>query len=106
MPRHGLGKTRATGRTHGTFDVNDEGRIKHTKVGVWDLYEERIAQSRFLSKLPGLETLESYAEAFRSLPYVWMMIRDIAAIKGCWMMLLVYAIVDLMLSLLPAVSLW
>lgn len=93
-------------RSRGTFDINDEKRVKHTKIGVWDLYEEQLSQSLLISSLPGIEALEDYLRGFQNVSYVWMMVKDIASIRGCWLLLVLYAAVDIVSSLIPALALW
>ncbi|KAJ4473834.1 P-loop containing nucleoside triphosphate hydrolase protein [Lentinula aciculospora] len=90
----------------GKFDPNDEKQVKHTKIGkVWELYEERqpeLAKIPFSSKL----NLERYLGLYDSLPSVWRMLKDIGSIRACWLYLSLYLVVQLVLSLIPAVQLW
>ncbi|KAH7911825.1 P-loop containing nucleoside triphosphate hydrolase protein [Hygrophoropsis aurantiaca] len=86
----------------GKFDTEDLARIKHTRIGVWDLYEERQTDL----PIPGSSKLETYAQMIQSLPYVWRMIKDIFSINRCWILLSLYLVVELISSLIPAVSLW
>lgn len=100
------GKRKRQGRRTGTgtFDPEDASRVKHTRIGVWDFYEER--QPILGWNIPGVATLEHYLEVTRSLPYVWRMIKDISSIPNCWLLVLIYVFVELVQSLIPAVSLW
>ena len=90
-------------RPQGTFDVEDDRRVKHTKIGVWDLYEERVSQSWLPSSFPAIE---EYLQVFQNVPYVWKMVKDIAGIQGCWLLLTLYVVIDIISSLIPALSLW
>ncbi|KAJ3719796.1 P-loop containing nucleoside triphosphate hydrolase protein [Lentinula raphanica] len=102
-PRHRRGID-----THrkGKFDPNDEKQVKHTKIGkVWELFEERqpeLAKVPFSTRL----NLERYLGIYDSLPYVWRMLKDIGSIRACWLYLALYVVVQLALSLIPAVQLW
>ena len=87
----------------GTFDPEDSLRVKHTQIGVWDLYEEIQPE---LQHVPGATKLEQLHDIKQSLPYVWRMLKDIGSLKNCWMLLISYALVTVTLSLLPAVGLW
>lgn len=87
----------------GTFDPSDTTNVKHTKIGVWDLYED--VQSE-LAKLPGASTLEKWMQAQHDSPYVWRMIRDIGSIRSCWILLVGFVVVEVVSSLLPAITLW
>ena len=87
----------------GTFDPKDTRRVKHTKLGVWDLYEEREPK---LSRIPGSVKLERYLELFEGLPYVWRMIKDVLSIPTCAFLLLIYALVELGQAIFPAAGLW
>jgi hypothetical protein len=87
----------------GKFDPEDEKHVKHSRLGVWDLYEEKNPQ---LAYVPGISRFEPYLEMIKSLPYVWRMIKDISGIDGCWVLLSLYLLVEVVLSLIPAMSLW
>lgn len=87
----------------GTFDPDNVEHVKHTRIGVWDLYEENQPE---IAHLPGSSRLESYLEMINSLPYVWRMLKDIGSISTCWMLLSLYLVMEVIASLVPAVSLW
>ena len=87
----------------GTFDPNDARRVKHTKLGMWDLYEERELK---LARIPGSSRLEKYMDLVEGLPYVWRMIKDVLSIPTCAFLLLVYAVTELGRAIFPAVGLW
>ncbi|KZT68754.1 P-loop containing nucleoside triphosphate hydrolase protein [Daedalea quercina L-15889] len=99
-------KSTSKGQSHRarTFDPEDSKRVKHTRIGVWDLYEEK--QPIFGWDIPGTSTLEYYLEITRSLPYVWQMLKDMSSIQNCWIFATLYVIVGLALSVIPAASLW
>ena len=85
------------------FDPEDTSRVRHTRVGVWDLYEEVDTE---VESIPGWTRLQQLHDIKQCCPYVWRMLKDIAALRNCWMLLLSYVGVTLVLSLLPALSLW
>ncbi|KAF7986144.1 hypothetical protein HWV62_38510 [Athelia sp. TMB] len=91
------------GKGKGTFDPEDEKHVKHTKLGVWDLYRETQPE---LQHIPGSSRMEPYLEMYQSLPFVWKMILDIGSIRSCWVMLTAYLSLVIMAALVPAVSLW
>jgi hypothetical protein len=87
----------------GKFDPEDTDRVKHTSVGVWDLYEEHQTN---MPPIPGSSRLETYAQIVQCTPYVVRMLKDILSIKRCRVLLSAYLVVELLTSLTPAVSLW
>ncbi|KAI0935711.1 hypothetical protein AcW1_000157 [Taiwanofungus camphoratus] len=89
----------------GIFDPEDTERVKHSRIGVWDLYEEKPPPI-FGWSVPGLFKLEQYLKMAQSLPYVWRMIKDISSIRNCWILLFCYVLVELLLSLVPAATVW
>ncbi|KAG6874168.1 hypothetical protein C0995_005586 [Termitomyces sp. Mi166 len=87
----------------GKFDPSDTKNVKHSRIGVWDLYEEIQPE---LAHVPGSSRLEPYFEIAQNLPYVWRMLRDIGSIRACWFHLVLYLIFECIASLIPAISLW
>ena len=87
----------------GAFDPDDAKRVKHSKSGVWDLYEEITPE---LKNIPGGAKLEHLNELRQGLPYVWRMLKDLGNLKNCWFVLSTYLICSVILSLLPAAALW
>jgi hypothetical protein len=100
----GRGYKRSRSRKKGKFDPLDAKHVKHSHIGVWDLYEE--TQQPELAHVPGASRLEPYLELVNSLPYVWRMIKDIGSIRACWFLLAAYLAIEFLASLLPAVSIW
>ena len=98
--RHGRGKR---GPKHGNFDPCDANTVKHTQLGVWDLYEQ---VDPGIIRLPGVFEVAQRLEVLNDLPYVWRMVKDVASIRSCWFYFIIYCIVELLSSLLPAVALW
>lgn len=97
------GRRRQWTSSKGTFDPEDASRVKRTKIGVWDLYEEITPE---LKNVPGASKIEQLFEIRQSLPYVWRMLKDVGGLKNCWFLLVSYVIVTLVAALLPAVALW
>ena len=91
--------------TRSEFDLLDESLFEHTKMGVWDLYIMRARLSRYV---PTFRKIEEYARIWRDLgkdvPYLWRTLHDISAVA--WPLLLLYLVITLAKSLLPALSLW
>ena len=96
MARHG--RKSHTDRK-GTFDPHDTRRVKHT--GLWDLYEEIDLQH-----IPGSSWIEKTLEAYACLPYLARMIRDILSIRSCLVLICSFGAAEMLLSLIPAASLW
>ncbi|KAJ3574984.1 hypothetical protein NP233_g1402 [Leucocoprinus birnbaumii] len=86
----------------GTFDPEDKSRVKHSRIGVWDLYEEITPRL----SLVGWPTLQPLFDIIENLPYVWRMLVDVTSIRECNLLLVAYLFVELILALLPALSLW
>lgn len=100
MGRH---SRRARTSRPGTFDPSDRTRVKYTKIGVWDLYEE-VNPAR--AHVPGASYAERAFAAYECLPFLARMVRDVLAIRSCWLLLAAYALAEGGQALLPAASLW
>lgn len=87
----------------GVFNPDDATRVKHTRLGVWDLYEEKEPE---FDRLPGLSRLERFLTIKQTFPYVWRMVKDIGSIRSCWLLLFAYLALELLQSLIPAAVLW
>lgn len=94
----------ANGSTDGAYDFEDAARVKHIRIGVWDLYEERKDSLR--SRIPGAATLVQYKEIVQCLPYIRLVLNDMLKIRNGLTLLWLYALVELLLALIPAASLW
>jgi hypothetical protein len=86
----------------GSFHPDDKTRVKHSTIGVWDLYEE-ITPRLTLWAWPTFQPLFDIVE---NVPYVWRMLIDVASIRECNYLLFAYLVIELVVSLLPALSLW
>ena len=89
-------------RRQGVFNPDDATRVKHTRVGVWDLYEEMRSDI----PVPGASRLETTSQMLQSLPYVWRMLKDICSVRRCFVLIMLYLVVEVVNSLIPALSLW
>lgn len=69
--------------------------MKHSRIGVWDLYEQPPPPRISAQLTPYIENA----------PYVWHMINDVLAIPYCKLLLATYLSLDLLASLVPALSL-
>lgn len=70
----------------GVFDPEDTQKVRHTKMGVWDLYEQ-IEPKLKMVPWSLRAKLETYHEMKGSLPYVMRMFREIGSIRACWWLL-------------------
>ncbi|KAF8060884.1 P-loop containing nucleoside triphosphate hydrolase protein [Lyophyllum atratum] len=100
MARGGRGSRRSTPKRKGTFNPTDSN-VKHSKVGVWDLYEEIHPE---LANVPASSRLEPYLEMANNAPYAWRMLKDIGSIRACWFLLAVYLAIECVASLIPAIN--
>lgn len=94
--------TRITSRK-GVFNPQDDTKVKYTKVGVWDLYEEKEPE---LANIPGSSRLEGFLAMKQNLPYLWMMLGDIGRIRSCWWLLVSYMVLVVVSAMVPAAALW
>lgn len=89
----------------GKVDPQDPCRVKHSRIGIWDLYEERQTNSS-LSRIPGSSIGETCAQMIQNTPYVLRMLKDVLSIRQVQMLLPIYLVMEVLDSLIPAVSLW
>ncbi|KAG1829318.1 P-loop containing nucleoside triphosphate hydrolase protein [Suillus variegatus] len=85
----------------GEFDHQNTRRFKHTRIGIWDLYEERQSRIRVspISKI--------YAPIIYNVPLLVRIFKDVLSIRRCSILLPAYlVVVEVLASLIPAVSLW
>ncbi|KAG1860742.1 hypothetical protein DFJ58DRAFT_744453 [Suillus subalutaceus] len=87
----------------GELDYQDARRFKHTRLGIWDLYEERQSA---LPRIPASSISETYTQITQSAPFIVRMLKDVLSIRRCSMLLSAYLVVGILASLIPAVSLW
>ncbi|KAN0101039.1 P-loop containing nucleoside triphosphate hydrolase protein [Tylopilus felleus] len=95
-------KPRKPLQRQGVFDPHNAARVKHTRIGVWDLYEEKQTNI----PIPGASRLERASQMLEGLPYVWRMLKDICSIRRCLVLILLYLVSEVVASLIPAISLW
>ncbi|KAG1740004.1 P-loop containing nucleoside triphosphate hydrolase protein [Suillus lakei] len=92
-----------TGRA-GEFDYQDARRFKYTRISIWDLYEERQSD---LPCAPASSISETFPQIIQNVPHLAQrMLKDILGIRRCSMLLPAYLVVEVLASLIPAVSLW
>ena len=103
MRSYGRRKREKISSRKGTFNPEDTTRVKHTRLGIWDLYEEKAPE---LENIPGSSKLEGLLQFKRDLPFVWRMLLDIGSIRSCWLLLALYCLTDVLLAFVPAVSIW
>ncbi len=83
------------------FDPLNEKLVEHHKVGVWDVYIMRARLSRYL---PTSWNIEEYAWIWEDIPYLRRALHDMSTVA--WPLLLLYLVITLANSLIPALSLW
>jgi len=83
-----------------SFDTDDKSSVKHSRIGVWDLYEQ------IPPRLVGWPSLQPLFDVVENLPYVWHMLVDVSSIRECNILLFAYLVIELFVSLIPALSLW
>ncbi|KAK7064847.1 ABC transporter related protein [Favolaschia claudopus] len=106
LPGKRFGRRRkAVNMDEGVFDPEDKQKVKRTRLGIWDLYEE--VEPR-LKHVPGYwrSQLETFHEMKQSFPFVLKMLREIGSIRACWWLLAGYLILTVVAALIPAVELW
>lgn len=79
--------------------------IKHTKIGVWDFYEEKTPWS-WSSLLLTSHLQEAYHEITSCLPYALQLSKDIWNIDGCAVNLFLYMFLKIACGMLPATNTW
>ncbi|KAG2091498.1 P-loop containing nucleoside triphosphate hydrolase protein [Suillus discolor] len=95
--------------THSESDLKPEDvrRVKHTRIGIWDVYEARKPwHSRLQIRIPGLSILKTYAQMLQDMSYVVRMSKDMYSIPRCFILISAYLVVELLGALIPAFSLW
>ena len=77
--------------------------VKHTQQGIWDYYEEYDPDAS-RAALSGYR--KSIEMAMESLPYAARAIKEVIALPGCIVQMVIYTGAELALSVVPAVSIW
>ncbi|KAG1908604.1 P-loop containing nucleoside triphosphate hydrolase protein [Suillus fuscotomentosus] len=77
--------------------------VTHTRIGIWDLYEER---GKGLPRRPDSSILKTIVQIRDNMPYVVRMFKEILNIRRVRMLLPSFLVVQVLDSLIPAVSLW
>jgi hypothetical protein len=91
----------------GVFDPEDSSKVKYTRLGVWDLYEQKQPKvPRISITVPGILKVEELYQAIQGFPYVWRMITDVLSIPGMGLLLFFYISFAVAASFVPAIELW
>ncbi|KAG1845090.1 P-loop containing nucleoside triphosphate hydrolase protein [Suillus subalutaceus] len=77
--------------------------VTRTRIGIWDLYEEC---GKGLPRRSDSSTLETFVRIRDNTPYVVRMFKEILNIRRVRMLLPAFLVVQVLDSLIPAVSLW
>ena len=81
------------------------GRIvTHTRMGVWDFYEEQNPDSG--TALSFGHWRKKLTNMFGSYPYLWRMLVDVLHIPGCKSKFALFFTTELVSALIPAASIW
>ncbi len=83
------------------FDPLNESLVEHIRLSVWDVY---IMRTRLSKYLPTSWKIEEYARIWEDVPYLWKTMCDMSTVAGP--LLLLYLVITLAKSLIPALSLW
>ncbi|KAJ6573835.1 P-loop containing nucleoside triphosphate hydrolase protein [Mycena vulgaris] len=90
----------------GTFNPEDVQNVRHTKLGIWDLYEQ-IEPKLKMVPWSLRAKMETYHEMKGSFPYVVRMYKDIGSIgRTCYLLFGGYVLITVLLALIPAIELW
>jgi hypothetical protein len=87
----------------GVFDPSDKVKVEHHKYGIWDYYEEKNPE---LEKVPGKSKIEELMIIHNDFPIFLTMLKDIGSDSKCRMLLILFAVVELVSGLLPSLRLW
>ncbi|KAJ7102576.1 P-loop containing nucleoside triphosphate hydrolase protein [Mycena belliarum] len=99
-------KSRQQDVGEGTFDPADTQKVRHTRVGIWDLYEQ-IEPKLKLVPWSLRSKMETYHEMKGSFPFVVRMFKDIGSIgRTCYLLFAGYVAITVILALIPAIELW
>lgn len=82
-----------------TFNPENRSRVKHTKIGVWDLYEDIPPQ---LEHIPGASQVEKVLEVRQNVLYLWRVMKEIVSIENCRLLVLATVLLQLLIGLVPA----
>ncbi|KAG2030068.1 P-loop containing nucleoside triphosphate hydrolase protein [Suillus americanus] len=77
--------------------------VTRTRIGIWDLYEEC---GKGLPRGPDSSILKTFVRIRDNTPYVVRMFKEILNIRRVRMLLPAFLVVQVLDSLIPAVSLW
>ncbi|KAG1825435.1 P-loop containing nucleoside triphosphate hydrolase protein [Suillus subaureus] len=77
--------------------------VTHTRIGIWDLYEQC---GKELPRRPDSSMLGTFVRIRDNMPYVVRMFKEILNIRRVRMLLPAFLVVQVLDSLIPAVSLW
>ena len=77
--------------------------MRHTRVGVWDIYEEVHPE---VERIPLSSRWVEHLESLQGLPYVWRMLKELAGLRDCWGSLLWYLALTGVTAVVPAITLW
>ncbi|KAF8605012.1 P-loop containing nucleoside triphosphate hydrolase protein [Ceratobasidium sp. AG-I] len=83
------------------FDPTNPATSKHTKLGVWDLFEEKQAK---INRVPMVKIYRRLATGFNGAPFAWRLLKDVLHLAPT--LVIMYLAAMAIHSVLPAVSLY
>ncbi|KAG2132378.1 P-loop containing nucleoside triphosphate hydrolase protein [Suillus clintonianus] len=87
----------------GPTKLDPQGARQHTRIGIWDIDEER---EKDVPPTPSLSRLERFSRIRDNAPYVVRMFKEILSIRQVRVFLPAFLVAEVLDSLIPAISLW
>ena len=83
--------------------LENERVVKHTRLGIWDHYEEKDPDGR---RLAVGDSFQAARETLAVLPYALRAVQDILAIPECKLQVAVFTASEFADAIIPAISVW
>lgn len=89
------------------FNPDDRTVVRHTKAGVWDIYNDISGFTRRkLFRLPFLSKVKAIKEAYQGRAHVLRMVHDITTLENCALYFVAWTVLKFVSAFMPAVALW
>lgn len=92
------------------FDPDDPSMARHSKIGVWDFWEDVTVTPTAFFKLKLPHTIAAKIrvpkDVYRGWPYVIRMLADMATVEGSRTYFTVYLALRLLGSVMPSLEIW
>ena len=82
---------------------DNERVVKHTRLGIWDHYEEKDPDA---GRLAIGDSFRAARETLAILPYALRAVQDILAIPECKLQVAVFTASEFADAIIPAISVW